>query len=384
MNHEPVGADVVQLVRLWLLGNKDHAVICLDPDGLVTAWLGGAEEMLGYASGEVLGQPLTAIFTLEDQRKGLDRYELVVAGADSRSEDDRWHVRKDGTRIWVTGTVSPVRDENGDLLGFVKIMRDRTDLRGQIEQLDVSVATLRESRERTHQFLRTLGHEMRNPLGPLSTAVRIIERLDHDPKIDGALQIMSRQLAALTRLADDLMDVARMERGKVELSVRTVDLRRLIADAVAGLEEASAAKGLTMEALLPSSALNVDIDEARFQRLVLNLLGNAIKYTPAGGSIWIKAVHEGEDTVLRVEDTGIGIAPEVLPRIFELFTQARTAADMSPGGLGVGLAMVREIAEIHGGSVQARSAGIGKGAEFTVRLPVRRVPRETEFEAGRY
>ncbi len=353
-SHASADDPITQMVRLWVRGNKDHAFVCMDVDGVVTAWLGAAEDVLGYASSEVVGLPLTAIFTPEDQRHGFDQYELAVAGADSRSEDDRWHVRKDGTRIWVTGTVSPIRDESGALLGFVKIMRDRTDLRGQIEQLDVHVASLRESRERTHQFLRTLGHELRNPLGPLGSAVHIIRRLNPDPKIEGALQIMSRQLAALTRLADDLMDVTRMETGKVDLAIRTVDLRRLVADAVAGLAEAAAAKGLSMEALLPSAALNVDIDEARFQRLVLNLLGNAIKYTPAGGSIWVKAVHEGEDTVLRVEDTGIG------------------ANDVAPGGLGVGLAMVREIAEIHGGSVQARSGGIGKGSEFTVRLPARK------------
>lgn len=372
MNDKTADPQVERMARLWLQGNKDHAFICMDPQGVVTAWLGAAEQMLGYSPSEAVGLPLTVIFTPEDQRKGFDRFELEVARADSRSEDDRWHVRNDGTRIWVTGTVSAVRDEGGALLGFIKVMRDRTDLRGQIEQLENGTAALRASRGRTHQFLRTLGHELRNPLGPLGAAVHIIRRLDPGPRVEDALQIMSRQVAALTRLADDLMDVTRMETGKVELATTTVDLRRLIADAVAGLADAAAAKGLTLEALLPSGELNVEIDEARFHRLVLNLLGNAIKYTLAGGTIWVKVVQENGDTVLRVEDTGIGIAPEVLPRIFELFTQERAATDVAPGGLGVGLAMVREIAEIHGGSVQARSGGLGKGSEFTVRLPARK------------
>ncbi|MBA3593972.1 MAG: PAS domain-containing sensor histidine kinase [Polaromonas sp.] len=357
------------LTGRWLLANREHAFICMDVDGIITAWLGAAEEILGYRAEEVIGHNLAAIFTPEDQARGFDKYELAVASVNSRSEDDRWHLRKDGTRIWATGAVSSVRDDDGKLVGFIKILRDRTDLRTQLESLETALVAQRESRERTHQFLKTLGHELRNPLAPLSTATHIIRRLAPDPRIDGALQIIARQVAALTRLADDLMDVTRLETGKVEPQLQRMDLCRFLEDVVVSLQETAAGRSLTLVTLRPASALEIDMDESLMQRLVLNLLGNAIKYTPEGGNIWIKVVQEGTDVVFRVEDTGIGIAPDVLPRIFELFTQERAASDMVPGGLGVGLAMVREIAELHGGSVQARSAGEGRGSEFTVRLP---------------
>ena len=357
------------LTGRWLDANRDHAFICMDRDGLITAWLGAAEEILGYRADEALGRNLAAIFTPEDQVRGYDKYELAVAAVDSRSEDDRWHVRKDGTRIWITGSVCAIRDDHGELMGFVKIMRDRTDLRSQLESLESAVATHREMRERTHQFLKTLGHELRNPLAPLNSAVHLIRRLAPEARIDDVLQIITRQVAALTRLADDLMDVTRLETGKVEPKLRQMDLCRFLADAVASLEETAASRQLTVVTLFPASALMANIDESLMQRLVLNLLGNAIKYTPEGGTIWVKAVQEGPEIVLRFEDTGIGIAPDMLPRIFELFTQERSARDQVPGGLGVGLAMVREIASLHGGSVQARSAGEGRGSEFSVRLP---------------
>ncbi|MBA4329159.1 MAG: hypothetical protein C0428_13100 [Polaromonas sp.] len=365
----PLPDGTLDLTGRWLLANRDHAFICMDTAGIITAWLGAAEEILGYSADEAIGHNLAAIFTPEDQVRGFDKYELAVASVDSRSEDDRWHVRKDGTRIWATGTVCAVRDDAGKLVGFVKILRDRTDLRTQLESLESAVTAQRESRERTHQFLKTLGHELRNPLAPLSTATHIIRRLAPDPRVDGALQIIARQVAALTRLADDLMDVTRLETGKVEPQLQRMDLCRFLQEAVLSLQETAADRRLDLVTLFPASALDVNMDESLMQRLVLNLLGNAIKYTPEGGTIWVKVVQEGTEIVFRVEDTGIGIAPDILPRIFELFTQERSASDRVPGGLGVGLAMVREIAELHGGSVQARSAGEGRGSEFTVRLP---------------
>jgi PAS domain S-box-containing protein len=365
----PADTRTLRLLKLFTEQAKEHAIICMDPQGVVVAWLGAAEEILGFSAADAIGKKLTQIFTPEDQAKGFDKYELEVAAVDSRSEDDRWHVRKDGTRIWASGTVNAIRDRDGTLLGFVKVMRDRTDVQTRLETLEAQAAALRDSRERTHTFLRTLGHELRNPLGPVSNAAQIIGRVNTDPLIAGALQIISRQIAVLTRLADDLMDISRLERGKVELSLRRSDLHSLLRDAAQSVGKAAAAKNLRLETILPEVPLFVNIDEDRFQQVVLNLLGNAIKYTPEGGSIWIKTAQEGNEILVKVQDTGIGIAPNMVPRIFELFTQAPVATDMVPGGLGVGLAVVRQLVELHGGSVQARSAGVGKGSEFTVRIP---------------
>jgi PAS domain S-box-containing protein len=360
-----------RLLDLYLNRSSGHAVICMDPGGIVLAWLGASESIFGFTAPEAEGRPLSQIFTPDDQARGLDKYELEVAAMNSRSEDDRWHMRKDRTRIWASGTVIAVRERNGELLGFVKVVRDRTDLRSQVETLEAQNAVLRESRERTRAFLRTLGHELRNPLAPLSNATHIISRATTDPRAVAALTIVTRQVAALTRLADDLMDVARLEAGKVVLNLKPVDLRLLLRDATDAVQKDAQQKGLRLEALLPHTPLVVAVDEDRFHRVMLNLLSNSIKYTPSGGHVWVKANQDGHEVVIRIEDTGIGISPEMLPRIFELFTQARDASDMVPGGLGVGLAMVKELVEMHGGTVQARSDGEGKGAEFSVRVPIR-------------
>ena len=347
----------------------EHAVVYTNPEGVIVGWVGAAKEIFGYAADEVIGKTLAAILTPEDKLKSLDKYELEVAMASSRSGGDRWHQRRDGTRVWVTGTVSAIRDDVGELVGFVKIARDRTDLKSQVEFLKHHAAALVESRDRTRRFIRTLGHDLLNPLGPLNHAIHVVQKLTADPLLGGVFNVISRQVSALSRLAEDLIDITRLETGKVELNLKQVDLRRVLADAVAGLQKAATDKAIRLEAVLPQGELKVEIDEARFQRLLLNLLNHAMKYTPRGGFVWVKASQEGDEVVFRVEDTGIGIAADVLPRIFELSIQEMRAAGMVSGGQGASLTVVQEIAEIHGGSVQARSAGVGKGSEFTVRLP---------------
>jgi two-component system CheB/CheR fusion protein len=167
------------------------------------------------------------------------------------------------------------------------------------------------------------------------------------------------------------MDVNRLELGKVKLDPERVDLRTLLEETVAGMQEPAGEKGLQLEAVLPPSALMVDADVARLQQVVVNLLNNAIKYTPAGGTVWVRASQEGAEIVCRIQDTGIGIPPAMLPRIFELFTQAEEGESMREGGIGMGLALVQQLIELHGGSVQAKSSGAGKGSEFSFRLPAR-------------
>ncbi|MEO8654767.1 MAG: PAS domain-containing sensor histidine kinase [Ramlibacter sp.] len=358
-----------RLLKQYLEHTTDHAVICIDPQENIMAWLGAAGELFGYGAEEVVGRPAKLIFTPEDLDKGFDRYELAVARQLSRSEDDRWHVRKDGVRIWITGSVAAIKDESGQLLGYVKVMRDKTDLRGHIESLENDARALKTANDRTHRFLSTLGHELRNPLSPMQTAAHIIQRLSTDPRVEKSVEVMVRQIGVLSRLAEDLMEVSRVGAGKLKLDLKKTDLRQLLSEASFAMQREAAAKGIRLECLMPDGSLDVALDVDRFERVVLNLLGNAIKYTDAGGTVWVKATQECSDILFRVEDTGRGIAPEVLPRIFDLFTQEHQSADMVPGGLGIGLTIVRELVELHDGTVQARSAGVGKGAEFTVRLP---------------
>jgi PAS domain S-box-containing protein len=357
------------LIALWLRQARDHAIVVLDPAGIITDWLGAAELVLGHAAEDAVGQHIALIFTEEDRKDGYPDHELRVAAEDRYSEDSRWHVRKDGTRIWVSGTVSAVRDEEGAILGFVKAMRDMTDEREHLERFQHKVTELSSGREQTHRFLNTLGHELRNPLSVLGNIEFILKRSEMDDRGRKALQMLSGQTAVLKRLADDLMDVSRMELGKMELDGRELDLRDVLESSVASMQDLAAQKSIVLEALLPPKPLRTTGDTARLQQVVLNLLTNAIKYTHIGGTVWVKASLEGNEIVCIVQDTGIGIYPPVLPQIFDLFSQASEAHDMRGGGIGVGLAMVRQIVELHGGTVQAKSAGLGKGAEFSFRLP---------------
>jgi PAS domain S-box-containing protein len=350
------------LIEGFLAQTKEHAIICIDPDETISAWLGGAQDIFGYAEEEIVGRHCSIFFTPEDQGRELPKHELDVARRDGRSEDDRWHVRRDGTRIWATGAVQGVRDSAGQVIGFVKVVRDRSDLRVRLDNAENKL-------ERTRTFLRTLGHELRNPLAPLQSALAILERTNTDPRGERALQIGLAQLGSLKRLADDLVDVTRLDVGKVEMDLQTADLCGLLRDACVAFDPQAKEKGLDFQTIVPDRPLLATIDHQRFQQVILNLLSNALKYTPPGGRIWLKATREDEHVVVRVEDTGMGISPQMLPKLFELFSRETTAQDAAPEGLGIGLAVVRQVVELHEGNVEARSSGVGKGSEFTVRLP---------------
>ena len=361
--------EISELLRLWLQRTSDYAVLLLDARGTIRAWLGAASFMLGFDAGEAVGRPVSFIFTAEDRAQALDVHELEVADRNGHSEDERWHVRKDGTRIWVTGTVTAIRWPDGSLRAFAKVMRDRTDLRSQLERLDAQGRELAGGRERTHAYLRTLGHEIRNSLAPLHNAVHIVHRTAQDPRSASAMRMAEKQLEVLGRLADDLVDVVRLESGKIRLALQRMDLCQVLASCVQSLHRSASERGVLLEAILPEAPLWVHIDPARFQQIVLNLVSNGIKYNRPAGKVSIMASREGAEVVFRVEDSGMGIPPELLPRIFDLFARAPAAELAAPGGLGVGLSLVRQLVELHGGTVQARSAGTGKGAQFSVRLP---------------
>jgi PAS domain S-box-containing protein len=373
----PDQPQALALIARWLDQSIDHAAVFLDPAGIIIGWLAGSEMILGYKAADAVGRHVGLIFTEDDRAKGFPDYELEVAAHDKFSENSRWHVRQDGTRIWMSGTVTAIKSEAGEVQGFVKLMRDQTDYRARLERFENQVAELADGREKTHRFLKTLGHELRNPLGVLTNTHMILGRMVSDERAHRTIDQLGAQLAVLRRLADDLMDVSRIELGKVALERRRVDLRELLREAVQNFQTAADAKSIRLESLLPPSPLLVEVDPDRMQQVILNLLGNAVKYTPVGGHVWIKATQEANEVVCHVQDNGIGIYPPVLPRIFDLFTQAPEARGMSGGGIGVGLALVRQLVELHGGTVQARSSGLGKGAEFSFRLPVPPEPPDT-------
>ncbi|WP_411281347.1 PAS domain S-box protein [Gemmatimonas sp.] len=238
---------------------------------------------------------------------------------------------------------------------------------------------LRDADRRKDEFLATLAHELRNPLAPIRNALQILKM----PRVDAetgarSRDMMERQVEHLVRLVDDLLDVSRVMRGKIELRREQVELATVIARAVETVQPLIDAQSHRLSVRLPSESLAIDADPVRLAQVVGNLLTNAAKYTEPGGRIWLAAVRDGSTAELRVGDSGIGIGPEMLPRIFELFVQVDHASTKAQGGLGIGLTLVRNLVEMHNGTVEARSEGLGRGSEFIVRLPALAPAADTE------
>jgi CheY-like chemotaxis protein/nitrogen-specific signal transduction histidine kinase len=233
-------------------------------------------------------------------------------------------------------------------------------------------AVLREADLRKDEFLATLGHELRNPLGPLSHGLQILNRISsQDPVIQKTRDMMARQIECLVRLVDDLLDVGRVTQGKIVLQKQCVDLRDVVRRAVEGGGLHIDERGHKLELRMSDKPLPVDVDVIRIAQIVTNLLSNAAKFTnPGSGLIQLDCEQSGAEAVVRLRDNGRGIAPEMLPKIFDLFTQADPTESRTEGGLGIGLTLARRLAEMHGGRLEASSKGLAQGSEFVLRLPL--------------
>lgn len=365
---EPAFRSPAELQQMLLGQTQEHAIVILDVVGNILVWTGASEKILGYNEQEMLGQPISRIFEEVDQDRGLPLLEREVAAADGRSEDDRWHVRKDDTRIWISGTITPIRGEQGQLIGYGKIMRDRTDLRSQIETLENRVESLSRSQGEKDGYFAKLAHEIRNSLSPLTTVVDIFETVVDATARVHAMTIARRQLALLTRLAEDTAELARLSGGKLALSPARLELGQTLRGIVEVLRPRAERKQQLLQLLAPPASLDIQADPERLHQIVFNLLDNAIKYTPAQGRIWLKLTVEGPHALIRVEDTGIGIDSDLMPRIFDMFVQAEQSS--AEGGFGIGLSLVRDLVHAHGGTIEVRSPGVNQGTEFSVRLPL--------------
>jgi CheY-like chemotaxis protein len=240
-----------------------------------------------------------------------------------------------------------------------------------ISDRKMSDEALRQADRQKDEFLAMLSHELRNPLAPIRNAVEIMRLLgSKESALVEAQDIVERQLTHLVRLVDDLLDVSRITRGKVHLKMEPIEIARVIAAAVEGSRPLLVSRGHDFEVRLPAEPLRVQGDMTRLAQVVGNLLNNAAKYTEDGGQVRLIVQREGVEVAVRVQDTGVGIDPEVLPGLFELFTQADQTIDRAQGGLGIGLALVRRLVEMHGGRVQAFSQGLGQGSEFVLFLPL--------------
>ncbi|MBD1909154.1 ATP-binding protein [Leptolyngbya sp. FACHB-8] len=525
--------------RLIVESAKDYAIFTLDLDGVITSWNPGAERLLGYKEAEIIGQPGYTIFTPEDRKNGQDKKELEIALTQGRAEDDRWHLRKDGSRFFASGYMMQLHDEAGNLQGLVKILRDITEthqaaereqflsqasavLAGtldykntlfniaqlavpfladfcffdilnnyqQIERVawhhgdpakrdwfeelqrytppadqgshpithvlatgkanlvplvteewkqtvtlnaehlqliqECQVRSLitvpliahgrtlgaltvcltadsnryyttteldlveelghraalaldnarlyqqaQEANRMKDEFMAVLSHELRSPLNPILGWIQLIQKGTlNAEKTAKAWATIERNARLQAQLIEDLLDISRILRGKLKLNVEQVNLAATVHAAIETVQLAAQAKSIVIESMLDAHVGLVLGDTTRLQQVVWNLLSNAIKFTPERGRVEIRLEQMASQVQITVSDTGIGISSNFLPHVFDYFRQSDSATTRRFGGLGLGLAIVRQLVEAHGGTVWAESPGEGQGATFTVRLPL--------------
>lgn len=313
---------------------------------------------------QALRTPVLDFFFPEDQAFLTEQFFPQVVRDGFGEVEIRFRHFQSGQPIWFTYSVLALQDGDGKPNGFATISRDITRLKQANE-------SLQQADRRKDEFLATLAHELRNPLAPIRNSLQVLKM----PRVDAEMaeqtrEMMERQVHHLVRLVDDLLDVSRVMRGKIELRRERVELATIIARAVETATPLIEVQGHQLEIFVANESLLVDADPVRLTQVFGNLLTNAAKYTEPHGHIWLSAKRAGNQALLTIRDSGIGIATDMLPHVFELFVQADHATTKAQGGLGIGLTLAKNLVEMHGGSIEAHSGGLGKGSEFTIYLPL--------------
>jgi len=354
-----------------IVESSEDAIISEDGQGIITSWNKGAERLYGYTAEEIVGKHVSLLHLVEQSEELPNLLEKLRRG-ERIQPYQTVRLRKDGSRVDVSLSVSPIRDGEGRVIGAAKIARDIGPQKRLEGELRRQAEELAEAHRQKDQFLAMLAHELRNPLAPLQTGVHILRQPQTPSEIRQRIHdMMERQLRHLSRLIDDLLDVSRILRGKVQLRTESLDLRQLAHTVAEDRRPVLEQAGLELLVDIPETPVWVRGDPTRLTQILNNLLDNSVKFAKGRHKVQVCVRSDGaqQQAVLSVRDEGIGIEPELLPRLFTPFFQADRSLDRSRGGLGLGLAMVKGLAELHGGSVEASSAGSGQGAEFTVRLP---------------
>ena len=372
--------------RLLIEGVADYAIFMLDPNGRVSTWNMGAERIKGYTADEIIGQHFSIFYPQEAKDSGWPDHELRVAAEKGKFVDTGWRLRKDGTTFWANVTITALRDDAGQLLGFAKLTRDLTQAKRaeametanqqREEMLDAErnarMAAQRATRLKD-EFLATLSHELRTPLSAILGWTQLLLRPDASKGPEQqkrAIEVIDRNARAQVKLIDDLLDLSRVMTGKLRLDLHQVSLGSIVEAAVDSARPSADVKGIRLKAILSSNSDIVSADSARLQQVVWNLLTNAIKFTPKGGQVQVLLQRVNSHLELSVSDTGVGIPANYLPHVFDRFSQKDSSTTRAFGGLGLGLAICKQLVELHGGSIRAASLGEGRGATFSVQLPL--------------
>ena len=368
-----------------LLDAVEEAVIATDLNGKIIFWNSFAEHLFGWASREVLGADIVEIVP------SFSSKEHAALIMQQLREGQSWSgemilQRRDGSEFLGAITDSPIFNEKGQFIGVVGVSSDITAAKHAEEERARLLESERFARMEAEaanrlkdEFLATLSHELRNPLNVVIGYSEILRRSEDTKNsfVGKAAEVIRRNALAQSQLVSDLLDLSRLQMGKLAITHQPASLSTIVGDAIETVRTEAEAKNILLKLITPKESLVVDGDPVRLGQIVWNLLNNAVKFTPSGGEITISLTEDASQAILSISDTGQGIPPEFLPFVFEIFRQADASSSRRQGGLGIGLALVKQLAELHGGRVKAESEGTGKGAKFTVWLPLRNLPVST-------
>ncbi len=359
---------------------RDYAIVTLDENGGIAGWNLGASQLFGHLAEEVIGRPFELIFTSQDQAAGLPRRVLEQALETGRAEDERWHVRKDGSLLFTSGIVTPLH-EDGRLVGYASIARDLSNGNRIEAQLEASLAKEQDAAAELarayalkDEFLAVMSHELKHPLNLILVNAELLSRLPQAreaPAVAQAAAVIRRTVLGQAKIIDDLLDLSRLRTGKLSLNDACIDGAEIVTRVCEAIRDDAAARNLTLDWRLDPDASMLNADAVRFEQIVWNLLSNALKFTPPGGTIDVRLTVDGDFSRLDVQDSGQGIEAEFLDQVFDMFQQTgrNRSTSREQGGMGIGLALVRQLAQAHGGRAEAASKGLGRGSVFSVWLP---------------
>jgi PAS domain S-box-containing protein len=341
----------------------DYAIITVDEEGFINSWNLGAERITGFGAAEIVGKHFSRLYSPDDVATNKPWRQLIRASQGTRVNEETWRLRKDGSQYWANSVLGRLPHAEGGSPRYYLVIQDLTQRR--------HAESLADTAQRMHEFIAMLAHELRNPLAPIRNAVALMQRRNiQDPIVESMRQTIERQSGQLTRIIDELLDVNRVARGQFTIDKHAVDLREIVQRAVETSRPLIEAREHTLTLDIDSNPVVVAADPMRMQQVLANLLNNAAKYTQQKGEIHLSLHTADGKALLKVRDNGKGIERESLDRVFDLFIQLDPNPTNSLGGLGVGLALVRRIVELHGGRVQAYSEGAQRGSEFQVHLPL--------------
>ena len=349
---------------------SDDAIIAKTLDGTITSWNQGAERIFGYQAAEIIGRH-TSVLMPPEHAEDMDHILERIRRGERVDHFETRRRTKDGRIIDLSLSVSPIRNAEGQIVGASKVARDITGRKRaeeERERLRIAAETANRMKD---EFLATLSHELRTPLNAIVGWSRILQSGELDPAdLKEGLAAIERNAQVQSQLVEDLLDISRITSGNLRLDVQRLSITEVIEAALAAVMPAATAKGIRLNKVLDSLAGPITGDFARLQQVVWNLLSNAVKFTPKGGRVQVLLERVNSHVEVSVTDTGMGIPPEFLPHVFDRFRQADSSTTRRHGGLGLGLSIAKQLIEMHGGSIRAKSPGEGHGATFTVMLPI--------------